>query len=73
MYFGGEGVEAVALLVDLEPDYPLLPWVDLHSELVFVLLAEDIDVLPLFEADGLAEVVIVLRLIGVVVVDIAGH
>ena len=73
MYLGGEGVEAVALLVDLEPNYPLLPRIHLHSKLVLAFLGEDIDVLPLFEADSFAEVVVILGFIGVVVVYIAGH
>lgn len=73
MDLGGEGVETIALFVYLKLHDSLLTWVHLYRELIGLLLAEDIDELPLLKGHSLAEVIVVGGFVGVVIVDIAGY
>lgn len=73
MNFGGVRVIAVALRVDSQFNYFLLARQHLDAEFVFLFLLEHLNELLFLECYGLAEVLVFLRLVFIVVVDVASN
>lgn len=73
LYPRGKRVQTVTFLVDFQLDDPLLPRVHLHRELVLLLLSYQVNVLLLLQTDCLAQIVVISRFVGVVIVNVAGN
>lgn len=71
LYFSRKGIKTMTWLIDLQSYYSFFTWHHSYCELIELVLVLNCDVFSLFKWDCLAEVVVVGRVVGVVVVYVA--